>query len=40
VLPLLEGGPVDVELAADLHWFAAFGPHCQYCLDFVRSVVS
>jgi hypothetical protein len=38
-LPVVEGDPVDVELAADLHRFAAFGPDRQHRLDFVLGTV-
>lgn len=39
LLPLVEGDPVDVQLAADFRRLAAFGPHRQHCLNFVRSTV-
>ncbi len=34
-LPLVEGDPGDLELAADLAGFGAFGPHRQHRLGFV-----
>ncbi len=35
LLPLVEGDPVDVELAADHRRLAPFRPHRQHRLDFV-----
>jgi len=39
LLPLVEGDPIDVQLAADFRWLAAFRPHRQHRLDFVRGTV-
>ena len=39
LLPLVEGDPVDVELAADFRRFAPFGPDRQHRLDFVLRAV-